>query len=178
MKLIKVAITGPESTGKSALAAALSAHFHTTFAGEYAREYLSRTNGLYDLQDMTRICEGQIELEESAMANANEFCFFDTDMPVLKVWSQYRFGLVPAAIEQAFMQRKYDLHLLCMTDLPWQPDAFRESPGQEERDLLYIIYRNLLIDGRRPFVEISGTGDIRFQQALKALSKTFVLNSR
>ncbi len=178
MKLIKVAITGPESTGKSALSEALSVHYKTSYAAEYAREYLTRTNGLYDLQDMTRIYEGQIELEEIAKDNANVFCFFDTDMLVLKVWSQFRFGLVPAAIDQAFMQRKYDFHLLCNTDLPWMPDAFRESPGQEERDLLYIMYRNLLLDAQKPFVEISGTGTIRFQQAVKALESNFAVSNR
>ena len=36
----RIAITGPESTGKSMLAEELAAHYETVWVPEYAREYL------------------------------------------------------------------------------------------------------------------------------------------
>ena len=37
--VIRVAITGPESTGKSSLCKALANHYNTLWVPEYAREY-------------------------------------------------------------------------------------------------------------------------------------------
>jgi NadR type nicotinamide-nucleotide adenylyltransferase len=169
MHVVKVAITGPESTGKSMLSQALASHYSAPWAIEYARDYLNQTGGTYVLSDLVRICEGQIRLEEHAISEAEEICFFDTDMLVLKIWSQYRFGTVPIPIEQAHSIRKYDLSLLCKPDLPWTPDPFRESPDPEERMLLFNIYKSHLEDTARPFVVIDGDGARRLELAVAAV---------
>lgn len=167
--IIKIAVTGPESTGKSDLSQFLSEYFNEPFAAEYAREYLHRNPGSYTLQDIEEICKGQIKLEEMAMAEARDLCFFDTEMLVLKIWSKFRFGTVPQIIEENNLIRHYDLYLLCNNDLPWTVDPLRESPEKEERDLLYALYKQELEEKSVPFVEVGGVGEERKMKALKAV---------
>ncbi|MFT6355054.1 MAG: nicotinamide riboside kinase, partial [Cryomorphaceae bacterium] len=89
--MIRIAITGPESSGKSDLAKALANHFDTVYALEFARDYLEENGSEYSFEDLNEICKGQIAQEEMALAAAKKICFFDTDMLVLKIWSNYRF---------------------------------------------------------------------------------------
>ena len=42
MSIIRIAITGPESTGKSMLTAQLAKHYKAVMVAEYAREYLEK----------------------------------------------------------------------------------------------------------------------------------------
>jgi NadR type nicotinamide-nucleotide adenylyltransferase len=169
MHVIKVAITGPESTGKSMLSQALAAHYMAPWAREFARDYLKKTRGVYTIEDLVHICEGQISLEEKAISDAEKICFFDTDMLVLKVWAHFRFGTVPMRIEQAHAIRQYHISLLCKPDLDWTPDPYRESPDADERMLLYNMYKSHLKDAARPFIEIEGQGERRLQLAIAAL---------
>lgn len=169
MHVVKVAITGPESTGKSILSESLAAHYKAPWAREFAREYLEKTGGAYTTEDLVHICAGQISMEEQAISNAADICFFDTDMLVLKVWAQFRFGTVPMRIEQANSMRQYDLSLLCKPDLDWSPDPYRESPDADERMLLYNMYKCHLEDSARPFVEIEGQGENRLLLAIAAV---------
>ena len=50
--LLRVSLTGPESTGKSTLAAQLAAHYGTVFAPEFAREYLAESGPHYAAEDL------------------------------------------------------------------------------------------------------------------------------
>lgn len=176
MSILKIAITGPESSGKSALSKSLAAYYNTSFAREYARTFLEKTAGEYGYNDLIAIAKGQILNEERALAEAREICFFDTDMLVLKIWAGFRFGKVPEFIENAFQQKRYDHYLLCKPDLTWEADDFRESPHQEERDLLFQIYLDELEKIGASYHIISGVGDERLQSAvayLKSFGKDY-----
>lgn len=165
MKVLKIAVTGPESSGKSTLAEELANSFHTNYAPEFAREYLEKTGGKYGPTDLIEIAKGQLANEKKALAAANKICFFDTDMLVLKIWALYRHGTVPKFIEAAFHESDYDAYLLCKPDISWQPDPFRESPDLEERQKLFTMYKNALTLTQKPFIVISGVGRQRFQTA-------------
>jgi NadR type nicotinamide-nucleotide adenylyltransferase len=167
--MIRIAITGPESSGKSDLAEALSKYYGTSYAPEYARAYLKKHGPEYTMEDLDEICRGQIEEEEKALARANRICFFDTDMLVLKIWSQFRFGRVSDFIEKAKTERHYDLHLLCKPDLPWTPDPLRESPEPKEREILFDLYKNELDSDGCTYSIVEGQGDARLKSAISAL---------
>jgi NadR type nicotinamide-nucleotide adenylyltransferase len=167
--VIRIAITGPESSGKSDLAKALANHFDTVYAPEFARDYLEKYGTEYSLEDLDEICKGQIAEEERALAAAKKICFFDTDMLVLKIWSMYRFGRVSNLIEEAVREREYDHVLLCKPDLPWSPDPLRESPSAEERELLFTLYQNELESRGAPYSVVSGKGKDRLVSAVSAL---------
>ena len=55
--LIKVAIVGPESSGKTFLAEKLAAHYNCLWVPEYAREYLERLNAPYIQDDVEYIAK-------------------------------------------------------------------------------------------------------------------------
>ncbi len=161
--MLRISLTGPESTGKSTLAARLAAHYGTSFAPEFAREYLAATGPQYTLADLEKIARGQLQAESAATAQARRVVFFDTDLLVIKIWAGHAFGTCPAWISHHLARYPYDLVLLLGVDLPWQPDPLREHPHQ--RQYFYNLYQRELRAGKSPFAEISGAGDQRFVQA-------------
>lgn len=171
MPILKIAVTGPESSGKSELSMALAEHYGTTYAPEFARTFLEESRGKYDYNDLIAIAKGQLASEEKAVRHADKLCFFDTDMLVLKVWAEFRFGKVPEFIENAFQRKRYDHYLLCKPDLTWEADAFRESPNQSERDLLFVIYESELQKIGASYHIISGVGEKRIESAVGFISE-------
>jgi len=163
--MIRVAITGPESSGKSELAVELSRYFIAPFAPEYAREYLSKRDGKYALKDLDAIAAGQLRYEVHAVAKASKLCFFDTDMLVMEVWSEFRFGKVSPFIQKAMDSPFYSLHLLCYPDLEWTDDALRESPDLSERLELFQLYEAKLKEVNVPYFIVKGKGKHRWHAA-------------
>jgi NadR type nicotinamide-nucleotide adenylyltransferase len=165
----KIAVIGPESTGKSTLCKLLARHFNTNWCPEFAREYLLTYGKEYDYEDLLTIAKGQLALEDVYTRKAGgEYLFIDTEMYVMKVWCEYVFGKCHSFILDEIAGRKYDLYLLCDIDLPWVQDELREYPDEGPRIELYHIYKDLLINQQVPWVEIKGSYEERFQQAVKA----------
>ncbi|QES88482.1 AAA family ATPase [Rhizosphaericola mali] len=177
MALKKIVIIGPESTGKSTLSADLAIHFDTNWCEEYAREYLVKFGKEYTIETLTDIAKGQIKLEENAIEQAikenKEFVFIDTDMYVMKVWSEYVFGTCDNYILEQINHRKYDFYLLANTDLPWAADELREYPDENPRLELFQIYKDILINQSTPWAEIKGTGEERTKMAIDIIEKYF-----
>lgn len=97
--------------------------------------------------------------------------FLDTDMYVMKVWCEFVFGKCHRFILDEIVKRKYDLYLLCNTDLPWVKDELREYPDLEVRETLFYIYKDILINQNTPWAEIKGNDETRFQLAIDAVKK-------
>lgn len=171
MPLKKIVIIGPESTGKSTLCAALAAHYHTTWVREYAREYLGEHGMAYRYEDLTTIAKGQLAAEDAATLDSAvpHLLFIDTDMYVMKVWSEFVFGRCETWVLEEIARRHYDFYLLCKTDLPWAEDPLREYPDTATRDRLYHIYKDLLVNQPAPWAEIGGQSGERLQAAIAAV---------
>lgn len=181
--LKKVVIIGPESTGKSTLCEQLAQHYETTWCPEFAREYLL-TNGInYEYDDLLTIAKGQLALEDEYTLTLERNSlpmledgghlplFIDTDMYVMKVWSEFVFNKCHRYILDQIGEREYDLYLLCNIDLPWVEDELREYPDPHTRKKLYQIYKDIMLNQPLPWVEISGGHEERFQKARDAVSK-------
>lgn len=188
MDLIRIVVIGPESTGKSSLCEALAKHFNAAWCPEYAREYLTSHGKEYTFEQLDEIARGQLILEEEYAARAikgwkeqqdkitpKPLLFIDTDMYVMKVWCEFVFGKCHPWIKEEISKRKYDLYLLCNTDLPWQKDHLREYPDLETRESLLSIYRELLKQQSVPWQEITGQGQVRIDEAISAV-ETHILN--
>jgi NadR type nicotinamide-nucleotide adenylyltransferase len=171
----KIVVIGPESTGKSTLCKQLAAHYNTTRCPEYAREYLLKHGNKYNYDDLLTIARGQVALEDkitkSATRNLQPPIFVDTDMYVIKVWCEFVFGKCHRYIIDQIAKRKYDLYLLCNTDLPWVKDELREYPDLHTRQKLYHIYKEIMINQPVPWIEISGNNEERLQKAITAVDK-------
>lgn len=196
-KLLRIVITGPESTGKSTLSEQLAHAFKTHWCPEFARNFLSRQpekvlssaeapNGNYDYEDLLTIARGQIALENEMAENAirhwsaqtnpltrQPVLFIDTDMYVMKVWSEFVFGKCHPYILQQIEQRGYDLYLLCNTDLPWVKDELREYPDPAVRNNLLQLYQHILMNQSVPWSMVSGTASERVASAENAIQRHF-----
>ena len=146
MKLKKIVVIGPESTGKSTLCAELAAHFSTEWCPEYAREYLTTHGKQYVYDQLLTIAEKQLQQEDVYIQRATEkqdqLLFVDTDMYVMKVWCEFVFGKCHHWILNQIVKRKYDLYLLCNIDLPWVKDELREYPDLASREKLFHHYHH------------------------------------
>lgn len=165
----KVAIIGPECTGKSVLSEFLANHFKTEWVPEYAREYLEHLKRPYEQHDLTLMARGQLRLEDEYERHANEVIICDTNLYVIKVWSEFRFGNCDGEILQSIATRKYDLYLLTYIDISWQEDPLREHPHQRQE--LYDLYLQEMINQPVPFVEIKGSRQTRRKSAIQAIEK-------
>jgi len=169
LPLKKIVVIGPESTGKSSLCEGLAAHYQTSWVREYAREYLLAHGMNYSFEELTTIAKGQLALEDEGVKVAKSVLFIDTDMYVMKVWSEFVFGRCDSWILDQIGKRQYDAYLLCKTDLPWVKDELREYPDLVSREKLYHIYRDILINQSVPWAEIGGQEQQRLDAAIDAV---------
>lgn len=169
MDIKKVCIIGPECTGKTVLSAALAKKLNTVWVEEYARAYLNRLNKPYEEADLIKIAHGQARMEDEWMTEANKILVCDTNLIVIKVWSEFKYGHCDKAILDVMEQRKYDLYLLTYIDIPWIADPLREHPDRREE--LYNIYLTEMKNQSVPFVEVKGTEQQRLDTAVEAIDK-------
>jgi NadR type nicotinamide-nucleotide adenylyltransferase len=168
--LKKIAVIGPESTGKSTLSEKLAAHYNTVWVPEYARDYLLQHGMNYKYEDLLEIAKGQLRSEDETTPLAkNDLLFVDTNMYVMKVWYDFVFGKCDQWILDRLADRTYDLYLLCNTDLPWIKDDLREYPDLQTRQQLFRLYKELMQNQNVPWVEISGGYEERMATAVKAV---------
>jgi NadR type nicotinamide-nucleotide adenylyltransferase len=165
----RILILGPESTGKSTLAADLANHFGEPWVPEFAREYLEMINRPYRFEDLIEIGKGQVALEDELAEEARNFLFCDTDLRVIHIWSEHRFGKSDEWVRDEIGRRKYDLILLTDTDLPWTPDSLREYPELEMRQYFFKKYLHMAEESGFPFMVVSGDQETRLQTAVVAL---------
>ncbi len=163
----KIAITGPESTGKSTLSEKLANHFNTVWMPEYAREYIDNLERPYEKSDLLEIARGQIKGEDEMLKKASNFIFCDTELLVIKIWYQHKYGALHPLILDNYEHRNYDLYLLMNVDLPWKYDPQRENPHL--RQYFFNWFEKELIKRGANYVIISGGFKDRFESAVKAV---------
>jgi len=163
----RILILGPESTGKSTLAEKLAQHYVEPWVPEVAREYLEQLDRPYGYDDLLQIGRQQMQLEDEMAAGAKNHLFCDTDLRVIQVWSQHRFGKVDPWVLEEITRRTYDLILLCAPDLPWQQDPLREHPELEMRQQFFDVYQQLAQASGFPWALISGDTAERLSTAIQ-----------
>lgn len=173
----RIVLLGPESTGKSYLSEQLAKHYNAVWCPEYAREYLLLLGRPYTADDLLIIAQNQIELSNKYIQDAIEkkaaAVFFDTDMHVMKIWSEVVFGSCHPWILEQLQKQEADFYMLCKPDIPWVQDELREYPEQEMRDDLFSIYEEQMQQQSTAWTIISGAHELRLQNAIKAVSHLF-----
>jgi NadR type nicotinamide-nucleotide adenylyltransferase len=166
-KIYRVAVIGPESSGKSELTGKLASHYNTIWIPEYARDYLARLKGKYNLQDIIQITRTQYEQEAAQIEKATRFIFTDTEAIISRIWCEYVFGESPEIICNLIRDKPYDLYLLTDYDLPWIADELRENPGKGE--YFFNIYKKFLEENNLRHAVVSGKGETRYKNAVLAV---------
>jgi NadR type nicotinamide-nucleotide adenylyltransferase len=171
---IRIAVTGPESTGKTTLAMQLADHFHGLFIPEYARGYVENLPGHYSFEDVENIAKAQVEQYNSTKTSSEKIVFFDTWLIITKVWFNWVYQKTPDWLDEMIVNCPVDLFLVCQPDLPWEADPVRENGG-ENRIRLFELYLSELKHYGFAFVEIGGTDDVRLHNAVSAIQKAYSL---
>ncbi len=168
-KKIRIAITGPESTGKTTLAQELSAALEAPWVPEFARFYVAHVGRPYERRDLCAIGRGQKLWEKWYERQSGEIVVLDTDWTVLQIWEEYRFA--PEAEPE--WRKGYgdptlaDLYVLCAPDFPWAPDLLREHP--HEQAALFDLYAGLIRNLNTPFITAEGSPAARLEKVLEKI---------
>jgi NadR type nicotinamide-nucleotide adenylyltransferase len=173
-KLIKVVFFGPESTGKSTLAAALASEYVTQWVPEYARDYLQRkydsTGEVCAPSDLIPIAKGQVQLENAQAEKAKIYLFCDTNVLQTLTYAEvYYQNFKNPTLEQCVEQHSYSHYFLTYVDTPWIADDLRDKP--KERNKMFSIFETALINRNIPFTILKGSLKERLT-TVKSILKT------
>lgn len=169
LSLRKIVVIGPESTGKSTLSAQLAEALGTDWVPEYARGYLESLERAYEEADLSVIARGQMSSEDQMAGKAGKLLICDTDLNVIKVWSEHSYGHCAGWILEEIARRRYDLYLLTFTDTPWQADPLREHPEDNMRSYFYHQYQDIVGNSGVPWIVVKGSEQERLATALDAI---------
>lgn len=167
-KVKKIAIVGPESTGKSTLSKQLAQHYNVPWVPEYARYYCANLTAPCTLQDEINMFHGQVALEDAVLdTTQSDFLVCDTTFITIKIWSDAFFGKTPQFVIDALYERPYDLYLLMDIDLPWEDDPLRDFPNQ--RAHFMQVWKTELAAIGANYKLVGGTGTSRFNNAVNVV---------
>lgn len=165
--MIRVVLTGSESTGKTTLATRLASHFQAALVPEFVRAYAATKGSPIDFSDHGPIARGQMALEDEQMAGAPRLIVQDTDLLSTVVYCEHYFGRCPEWIEEAAASRRPDLYLLCEIDVEWIHDGIRDRGHMREE--MQRLFRDAVQASGVPAAILSGDFDERFSRAVRAI---------
>jgi len=161
-------VVGVESTGKTTLVDALARTLDWARVDEQARPWLAARGNRYREADLVTIACRQWQAEAATRARAGDLVA-DTDLTVIRIWSEVRYGRCDDWILQRLAERPPAHYLLPRPDLPWAPDPQRETPDPAARQALHERYQALLEELGHPWAEVAGQGEARLASALDAV---------
>lgn len=171
-RILKFALFGPESTGKTTLAKQLASYYETEWVPEFARDYLQEkweeNQHICVEEDMMPIAYGQTKLENDKLALANKFLFCDTNLMVTKVFSEMYYDYCNPLLNEAALEHEYDLFFLTDIDVPWEKDDIRDSP--KERESVFSVFKETLIETKKPYITLSGNKKLRLAKAVEIIN--------
>jgi nicotinamide riboside kinase len=172
--VVKVALVGPESCGKTTLAESLlprlnAAGVPTLLVPEFARAYYADRPYQPTPADVLAIARGQLAAEARAARSGVRCLLCDSSVLTCLIWSEVAFGGVDPALSMLYRPRDYALTLLPLPDIPWAPDPLRSHP--EGREWLLTRYRAALAAQGETVWEIAGARTEREDLAWRALQQ-------
>ena len=164
-----VVVTGPESCGKTTLARQLADRWEAPLVNEAARDYLKNKDS-YQESDLLKIAKLQNATEQEKTVLSTDKLVCDTDLLVILIWSEVKYGScdpwICEAFEKCLNQKPFTRHyFLCDPKIPWQPDRLRENPYN--RDELFAFYLKKLTDYKLSYSIVKGEPHERLQQVVE-----------
>lgn len=160
---IKVAILGTESTGKTTLTEQLAKHHNCSFVLEAGRELIPDSTK-FTFEDLHLVAGEHAKRIDEAIMGDSPLIIIDTDIHITKSYARFNFDRDLPVDEDIYNTNKADLYLYLNNDAPYYQDGTRLN--KIERDLLDRSHREVLTDHQIKLVEISGSWQTRFEQAV------------
>ena len=166
--VLRVAILGAESSGKSTLAAALSQQYGTLWVPEYLREFVETKGRVPQEGEQYGIARTQMEREDGAAAQASRWLFCDTTPLMTALYSRWYWGRVDAQL--ALLERRHDyaFTLVTLPDSPWEADGLQRE-SEAVRQTIHEQVLQVLDERAIAYVLVSGSLAQRMQQAADVL---------
>jgi NadR type nicotinamide-nucleotide adenylyltransferase len=178
--LIRICVTGPESTGKTTLARRLAESIGTEWVPEGSRLYAERVGRPLLASDVSPIAREHVTLAEEGAARARErgasALVLDTDLLSTVIYARHYYDAVPAWIEDAERARRADLYLLCDVDVPWIPDGVRDRPV--DRAAMFQRFHHALTQRGAGLVVIRGDWAARWALARSSVDECLTAAAR
>lgn len=169
LPLRRVAVVGPESSGKTTLARDLARHFETVFVPEASRAYYDVKGVDYEITDILPIARVQRADEEALAPKAHHLLVLDTDLLTITVWSHVLYGACPSEAEEMAAAQRVDLTILLKPDLSWSYDPQRCHPEPAQREEFFERLCAGLLRLGRSFAVVGGDGPARLAAAVRAV---------
>lgn len=157
--IVKPVFLGAMSTGKSTITEALAKWYHTTFAGEYGRDYWTahQVDRRIALEAFNEIAVGHIAREEAAFLGADRYCFVDTNAITTYMYALDYHGCAPELLTRLALENAscYDLFFLCEDDIPY--DDTWDRSGNQKR---HVFHKQIIADLQErwiPYIPLRGT---------------------
>lgn len=170
--ILRVALTGSESVGKTTLATMLARHYDVWFVPEYVREFSMRQGRAPVLAERSDLAAAQIALEDKwfrrSLTEEKGLLLLDTDLISNVAYNRHYFGNCPDDIVQQAVERRADHYLLLDIDVPWVPDGVRDR-GDHRQEMHNLFVRTLEELGAQTTV-ISGNWSDRTQAAISRIN--------
>lgn len=166
--MLKFAVTGPESTGKTTLCMQLANKYGTHYVPEIAREFCEKINRTPTLKEILDLIELQKAEEQKLIHPGLDMLFLDTDYINFKIWIEEVYKQCHLSLDAYIRSNRYDLYLLCNTEVDWENDGVRVN--NHNREYLFNKFIEELDYYKLPYIIITGTGENRLNQAIAAIN--------
>lgn len=151
--LKRIALEGPESTGKTTIAKAMAHDFDFAYSPEWAKGYIEHAacGRSFQESDLTVIARAQLASETVLEPGASRAIVYDSTILTTIAWGHFLYGRSDPEIdtllyeqEKSFGQRRQRIFL--KPDVPFHPAPHRnvapDGAAQEQRDrFLSILIR-------------------------------------
>jgi len=165
----RVGLIGAECTGKSSVAAALSAELGVVHVPEALRAFVETRGRVPEIDDQAGILSEQRASVEMARLDHPDVTIVCDPLPLMTaIYSIAYFddrSLLEAGLADA---RTYDLIWWCRPDLPWTPDG-NQRDGQARREQVDALINGVVREFGLPVSELSGSIDDRIATAIGSL---------
>ncbi|HET7186676.1 MAG TPA: ATP-binding protein [Gemmatimonadaceae bacterium] len=171
VRIQRICVTGPESTGKTTLARQLAELTRAEWIPEASRLYAERVDRELLASDVSPIAREHLALADPAAERARAgggSLVLDTDLVSTVLYARHYYNFVPPWIERAEHARRADLYLLCDVDVPWVADGVRDRPS--DREAMFDRFRRALARRRANVIVVRGDWDARWALARDAVA--------
>lgn len=171
--VVKVALFGPESTGKTTLSNHLARYYNSVWCPEYAREYLQKKwndqRKVCEEKDMLPIAYGQMNTENELAQKATDVLICDTALLETMVYYELYYNQCDSSIKEAALSNSYDIYFLTYIDVPWEYDDLRDHPDQREE--LFELFKSTLDRYNKPYIILKGGKKERLDKAVEVVDQ-------